>query len=122
MCAFLFVFYVIALRFKLMKLIVFMVFFVSCQISFAGDLDDGIEIDEPINDDINLDINIQYIKRRAMAKTESIQGGEENQDKIIVNDSCGGTGNMNFGAGADLKGSTIVNMSDNRGSTTACGQ
>jgi len=105
-----------------MKLLIFVVFFVFSYSSFAGDLDDGIKLDEPINDDLKLDTNLQYIKRRAKAKTESIQDGEENSDKIVVNDACGGTGNMNFGAGANLKGATIVNMSDNRGSSAVCEQ
>ena len=88
----------------------------------AGDLDDGIKIDEPINDDIDLDINIQYIKRRAKAAAEATKNGDDVSKKIIVNKGCSGTGNQNFGAGANLKGTTIVNLSENKGTSTVCGQ
>lgn len=86
----------------------------------ADDLDDGIKLDEPINDDINLDVNIQYIKRRAIAAAESVQNGNDVNNKIVVNTACGGTGNQTFGAGSNLTGATIVNLSDNRGSSAVC--
>lgn len=93
----------------------------SLNISVSSDdLDDGIKFDEPINDDLNLDVNIQYIKRRAKAAAETV----ENQDiegKIKVNTACGGTGNQTFGAGSNLQGAIIVNLSDNSGSSTVCG-
>ena len=89
---------------------------------YAGDLDDGIKIDEPNNDNIDLDINIQYIKRRAKAAAEATKNGDDVSKKIIVNKGCSGTGNQNFGAGANLKGATIVNLSENKGTSTVCGQ
>jgi hypothetical protein len=86
----------------------------------AGDLDDGIKADEPIKDDLDLDVNVQYIKRRAKAAAQMAESGKPTTGKVIVNTSCSGTGNQTFGAGANLQGATIVNLSENKGTTTVC--
>ncbi|WP_341326995.1 hypothetical protein [Methylotuvimicrobium sp. KM2] len=77
----------------------------------ANDLDDGIGIDEPINDNIQLNPNIDFIKRNALAKAR------RNTDQ---NSGCGGTGNQTFGPGANLQNATIVNLSDNRRANSVC--
>ncbi|GEM_PF-2360067 len=110
----------------MIKSISFLFFFIltlSMNLS-AGDLDDGITADELNKDDLDLDVNIQYIKRRAKAAAESAKSGKKQPagGKVIVNTACGGTGNQTFGAGTNLKGATIVNLSNNKGSTTVCAQ
>ena len=102
----------------------YLILFILLSISFcviAGDLDDGIQADEAINDDLRLDTNIQFITQRAKSAQQSAKDGKKTSGKIIVNDPCG-TGNQNFGAGANLKGATIVNLSNNKGTTVVCGQ
>jgi hypothetical protein len=94
---------------------------------FCGDLDDGIGLDKPINDDINAGINIEFIKRNAKAKakrrageadtltsrSQAIGGGESSE--------CGGAGNIQIGPGTDLKGvKQIINISTNKGVSTIC--
>ncbi|MDX2504694.1 MAG: hypothetical protein QNL62_09490 [Gammaproteobacteria bacterium] len=103
-----------------MKYFTLMFFLLISFSVVADDLDDGVKLDEPINDDINLDVNIQFIKRRAKAAAESVQNGNDVNNKIAVNTACGGTGNQSFGAGSNLTGATIVNLSDNRGSSAVC--
>jgi hypothetical protein len=78
---------------------------------FADDLDDGIALDTPINDDLQLDINVDFIKRNAKAKAR--RGAASRS-------GCQGAGNQTFGPGANLKGATIVNLSNNQGSSTVC--
>jgi len=104
-----------------MKYLIFIALLSVTVYVSADDLDDGIKLDEPLNDDINLDVNIQFIKRRAKAAAESVQNGGSAGGKIQVNTACGGTGNQTFGAGSNLQGATIVNLSDNKGSSTVCG-
>lgn len=77
----------------------------------ADDLDDGIKADDPIVDDLQLDKNINFIKRNAIAK--SLRG--KDQDK-----GCGGAGNQVFGPGTDLSNATIVNLSNNEGASAVC--
>ncbi len=84
----------------------------SSTSGFAGDLDDGIALDTPINDDLQLGINVEFIKRNAKAKAKR---GASNK-----NSGCHGAGNQTFGAGANLKGATIVNLSNNKGASTVC--
>ena len=81
---------------------------------YADDLNDGIGIDEPINDDLQISPNIDFIKRNAIAKARrATKGGKSNS-------GCSGTGNQSFGPGANLKGATIVNLSNNKGATSVC--
>jgi hypothetical protein len=75
--------------------------------SVAGDLDDGIGIDEPISDDIEAEKNISFIVVRAKARARNTDS-----DKVIINDE-NGVGNISIGAGTDLDGATIINLSDN---------
>ncbi|MEQ1638497.1 MAG: hypothetical protein ABL903_17645 [Methylococcales bacterium] len=77
----------------------------------ADDLNDGIGIDEPIDDKIQLNPNIDFLKQNAISKA----GGKEN----LEND-CQGTGNLIIGPGADLGNATIVNLSNNKKSTQVC--
>ena len=104
----------------MMKYNILMAFLLMSFSVVADDLDDGIKFDEPINDDINLDVNIQYIIRRAKTAAETVQNGNGVNKKINVNTACGGTGNQTFGVGSNLNGATIVNLSENKGSSTVC--
>lgn len=86
----------------------------------AGDLDDGIKADTPINDDINIDKNIPFIIRKAKTAATLSRNGKNLSNNVIVNKECSGTGNQNFGAGSNLRGATIVNLSDNQGISSVC--
>ncbi len=83
----------------------------SAGLSVAGDLDDGIGIDQPINDDLSLDKNIKFITRKAIAKAKSQQGGGT---------SACGSGNVVIGPGSKVK--EVINVSTNKGTTAVCGQ
>jgi len=75
----------------------------------ADDLDDGIAIDTPLNDDLNPDLNIQFIT--AMARSKAKSGSQ----RVITNDDQNnGLGNINIGANANLRGAIIVNLSENK--------
>ena len=83
-----------------------------CNSLNADEFDGGIPIGEPITDKLDKSLNIQYIKRNAMAKAK--------RGSSIGNTECGGTGNQTFGPGANLQGATIVNLSDNKGANSTC--
>lgn len=71
----------------------------------AGDLDDGIGIDEKLDDSLQTEPNLLFIVNHAKAKAR--QGNRD--DTVREN----GAGNITIGAGSDLKGATIINLSDN---------
>lgn len=79
----------------------------------ADDFDGGIPLDELIDDKLETTLNIEYIKRNAKAK--ALRGSDNG-----INKGCDGTGNQTFGPGANLQGATIVNLSDNKGTTSVC--
>ena len=79
----------------------------------ANDLDDGIGIDTPVNDDLTLDKNIKFIIRKALSKADS---GQENGTE---SESCG-SGNITIGAGSKVK--EVINVSTNKGTTAVCGK
>jgi len=80
----------------------------------ASDLDDGIAIDEPIDDSIKAGRNINYIVIKAQAKAKTSQTAEGS-----LRTNKAGEGNINIGAGADLRGATIINLSENKGNNVA---
>jgi hypothetical protein len=85
-----------------------------CQPLHADDLDDSIGGDEAIEDKLQINKNIEYIKRNEMAKAKR---GAKN---TIVN--CG-AGNQAFGAGTKFKANTtIVNLSNNKNAVSICGK
>lgn len=71
----------------------------------AGDLDDGIGSDEKIDDSLQSEPNLKFIVTHAKAKAR-----QSNSENTIGEN---GTGNITIGAGSDLKGATIINLSDN---------
>ena len=81
--------------------------------SYANDLDDGIGIDTPINDDLNLDKNVQFIVRKALAKAKT---GQQNG----AQSSTCGSGNVVIGPGSRVK--EVINVSSNKGTTAVCGK
>jgi hypothetical protein len=87
----------------------------SCAMSgqsLSNDFNDGIGIDEPITDNIDVDRNVNFIVADAVAKAKK----ESTNGKIIINSGTG-LGNINIGAGTDLSGTTIINLSDNENGT-----
>ena len=51
----------------MMRTLILIIFLIINFSVSADDLDDGIKADEPIKDDLTLDINLQYIKQKAKA-------------------------------------------------------
>ncbi len=86
--------------------------------SLGGDLDDGIELDEPLDDANALQkgINVPFILMKAKGKELT---GKRTGNKLITSkDSSAGQGNIIFGPGAKIApGTVIINRSDNRGAT-----
>lgn len=82
----------------------------------ADDLDDGMGGDDPIDDNLQLNKNVDYIKRSAVAKARRYEAS----GKKSANSGCGGAGNQSFGPGTDLKGATIINLSNNKGASSVC--
>jgi hypothetical protein len=78
--------------------------------AYAGDLDDGIGIDTPINDDIDVDKNIQFIVRSALAKAKTGENGSQSS-------TCG-SGNVVIGPGSKVR--EVINVSTNKGTTAVC--
>jgi hypothetical protein len=69
----------------------------------AGDLDDGISLDDPLNDEIKSEPNVQYIiaKAKGRAKTRASRALGES----------GGMGNTIFRPGTKIgPGVTIISM------------
>jgi len=92
---------------------VFQILILFCASSgiYADEFDGGIPLDTPVSDKLEKSPNIEFIKRNALTKA---------QQGAAINTLDCGTGNQTFGPGADLKGATIVNLSDNKGATSAC--
>jgi len=86
---------------------------IFCTNGYAGDLDDGIAVDHHEDDDLQLGVNVQFIKQNAIKKVHS---------GTAISTGCDGTGNVNIAPGTNLKGATIVNMSNNKNSTVVCGK
>jgi len=98
---------------KLVFCLVLSIIFLCTNSSQAGDLDDGIELDHHENDDLQLGTNVQFITQNAIKKLNN---------GTAVTNGCNGTGNINVAPGTNLKGATIVNMSNNKNNTTVCGK
>ena len=80
--------------------------------AIGNDLNDSITIDTPVSDNVNVDKNTRFRVMDAKAKAKR-KGG-----KIITNSGQNnGLGNINIGAGANLKGTTIINLSNNKNGT-----
>ncbi len=81
---------------------------------WANDLDDGIPVDEPVDDGVKVDTNFTFIVVDAETKARAKASGSSGN--TVIN-SENGLGNINIGAGADLSGATIINLSNNEDST-----
>jgi hypothetical protein len=80
----------------------------------ADDLNDGIEIDEYIDDAVQTDISRSFLKLSAMSAT-GIKGSKTIVMSGRSQGSGDGVGNINIEAGTDLRGATIINLSENNG-------
>jgi len=84
---------------------------------YANDLDDGIQIDEPVNDDLQSPFNIEFLKRRVMAKTYSLK----NSKKTYADQTVCGFGNIIIQPGSKIPVGTIFyNGSDNKNNNALC--
>ncbi|NOY70870.1 MAG: hypothetical protein GXP14_00590 [Gammaproteobacteria bacterium] len=81
---------------------------VYSALATASDLDDGIGIDEAIDDSINADRNIEFIVTKAKTKARAAAAAGESSE-IEAN----GVGSINIGTGTNLQGATIINISTN---------
>ncbi len=86
-------------------------FFLLCLCGSAAgsDLDDGMGIDKPIDDSIKPSQNINYIITKAKSQANTAMTGSG--ARVVKS----GMGNINIGAGTNLKGATIINLSTNKG-------
>lgn len=102
----------------------FMVFFVLLApvIAMSNDLDDGIALDEPINDDLKTGVNIPFIMMKAKGAQGLQQKGVKPSRPVIVNDGVGGQGNQVFGIGTKFgAGTTIINAAEIKNSNSISG-
>lgn len=73
----------------------------------ADDRDDGIGADPGIKDELQPSTNSNFYMQKAQSRVDKNKPLPEG----VTND---GVGNINIGAGTDLKGATIVNISTNK--------
>lgn len=73
----------------------------------ADDRDDGIGADPGIKDELQPSVNANFFMQKAQSGVDKNKPLPEG----VTND---GVGNINIGAGTDLKGATIVNISTNK--------
>ncbi len=99
------------------RLILFSTILISGVVS-SGDLDDGIGIDEVINDDLKPSVNIPFILMKAKAAESRGERGLTNSRPVITTGE-GGQGNQTFGVGTKFgAGTTIINASEIKNSTS----
>jgi hypothetical protein len=73
----------------------------------ASDLDDGIALDEPIADDLQKDVNVEFIVAKAI--------GRANTKSSRARNAADGAGNINFAPGAKIGNNVIIlNRSTNK--------
>jgi len=97
------------------RLAVISLFLMIGNIAYANDLDDGIGIDNAIDDGLDLGKNTKFIVRKSLARQKSDQkSGSSSQSG-----SCG-SGNIVIGAGSKIK--EVINISTNKGTTAVCGK
>ena len=77
----------------------------------GNDLDDGIKLDESINDQLEKTKNISYIKQYAIMKVK---------DGTAIVNGCQGAGNITIAPGTNLNNTTIVNLSNNKDVSAVC--
>lgn len=82
------------------KLVVLFLLCIFVVPVLAGDLDDGIAIDEKIDDELTTERNLDFQVLHAKTKSNSVS-------------ETTGVGNIDLGVGNDLRGATIINVSDN---------
>ena len=98
---------------------IYLILFVLLAMStatLANDLDDGIPIDEALSDSLKKDFNASFVVTKSVTKAKAQANKGENSKTIILKDGAG-VGNIDIGAGADLKGATIINLSTNKNTT-----
>jgi hypothetical protein len=93
---------------KYIKMVLLSTMLTSFQ-GLADDLDDGIEMDTYIEDEIRIDINRSFIKQSAIGGSGT--GIKGRRTIVMGGNDASGAGNINIGAGTDLSGATIINLS-----------
>jgi hypothetical protein len=88
----------------------------------ASDLDDGIALDNPINDDLQINKNVLYTIRRAKSKLKAklkVKQKNPNNKRVIIS-GCNGVGNQTFIGTKFKTGTTIINASNNKDVSSFC--
>ncbi|VAW85535.1 hypothetical protein MNBD_GAMMA16-161 [hydrothermal vent metagenome] len=94
---------------RLLRCATYCCLLILCGNAAGSDLDDGMGIDKPIDDSIKPSQNINYIVTKAKSKAKTSMTGSG--ARVVK----AGMGNINIGAGTNLKGATIINLSTNKG-------
>lgn len=90
----------------------------SAGIASCNDLDDGIALDEPLNDDLKTTVNIPFILMKAKAAELRSKKGIESSRPVITQGE-NGQGNITFGLGTKIApGTTIINSSEIKNSNS----
>ena len=86
--------------------------------AIANDLNDGIAIDEKIDDSLKKEFNSNFIVSKSKSRAKARLKRGDDSKTILLEDgiSNSGVGNIQIGAGADLQGATIINLSTNNDS------
>ncbi len=90
----------------------------SAGAASSNDLDDGIALDDRINDDLKTTVNIPFILMKAKgAELRSKEGIESSRP--VITQGQNGQGNIIIGAGTKLRpGTTIINSSQIKNSNS----
>ncbi len=87
-------------------------------ITYSNDLDDGIALDDPINDDLKRTVNIPFILMKAKGAELRAKKGL-NSSRPVISQGENGQGNITFGIGSKIApGTTIINSSEIRDSNS----
>ena len=96
--------------------IILITLLLTTGISHASDLNDGIAIDDNIDDSLQRDFNTSFVVTKSTTRAIAREKKGKDSNTVILKDGAG-VGNIDIGAGSNLKGATIINLSTNKNST-----
>jgi hypothetical protein len=104
-------------KFKYLSVITIITVF-GTGIASSGDLDDGIPLDDALNDDLKPTLNIPFILMKAKGDELRAKKGIKSSRPVITTGD-GGQGNITFGVGTKIApGTTIINAPKIKDSNT----
>ncbi len=96
---------------------IFILVLISGPAICNNDLNDGISLDEAINDDLKPTVNVPYILMKAKGAELRAKKGLESSRPVITQGQ--GQGNIVFGVGTKIApGTTIINSSQIKNSNS----